>query len=158
MVAMNVDSAYHMAPHMEMEKVQQPDNIGQQNPEPQEARELPHQIKPIHGFDTYVPEDKTLHESIGIYRVVDNSGTPKVEFDGPKQKEEETSNVTTTNTDDVDREIERLKEKREQLASQIGRESDPQRKEELERELAQVEQELTRKDNDTYRRQHADIS
>lgn len=155
---MNVDSATHVAPYMEMEKVQQADSMEKQNPETQEARELPHQIKPIHGFDTYVPEDKTLHESIGIYRVVEQGGTPKIEFDGPKGKEEETSNVTTTNTDDVDREIERLKEKQEQLARELERESDPQRKEQLERELSQVEQELTQKDNDTYRRQHAVIS
>ena len=79
-----------------------------------------------------------------------------------------------TNTDKVDREIKKLKEKKQQLKQQIqsasgneasfGHPSMPSgNKEEnkireLEKKLAQVENELSQKDNDTYRRQNASVS
>lgn len=58
------------------------------------------------------------------------------------------------NTDAVDREIKRLKEKKETLEAKLDRETDGTRREALERQLAQVENELRQKDNDAYRRQH----
>ena len=58
------------------------------------------------------------------------------------------------NTDKVDREIERLKKKRQELEQQRDTETDEAKIKDLERQLAQVEQELKQKDNDTYRRQH----
>lgn len=61
----------------------------------------------------------------------------------------------TGSTDEVDREIKRLKEKKEKLEAKLGREADETKREALERQLAQVENELRRKDNDAYRRQHA---
>lgn len=59
------------------------------------------------------------------------------------------------NTDAVDREIKRLKEKREKLEAKLSRETDETKREALERQLSQVENELRQKDNDAYRRQHS---
>lgn len=59
------------------------------------------------------------------------------------------------NTDEVDREIRKLKEKKEKLEVRLDRETDETRREALERQLAQVENELRQKDNDAYRRQHS---
>ena len=65
----------------------------------------------------------------------------------------------TTNTDNVDREIERLKEDKKQLEQQIKvAAGDEEKMKELEKKLAQIEGELSQKDNDTYRRQNAVIS
>lgn len=61
----------------------------------------------------------------------------------------------TGNTDAVDREIEKLREKREKLEKQLSSETDEAKIRELERKLSQVESELRQKDNDAYRRQHA---
>ena len=64
-----------------------------------------------------------------------------------------------TNTDKVDREIKKLKEKKQQLEQQIQSASGDEKKiRELEKKLAQVENELRQKDNDTYRRQNASVS
>lgn len=61
----------------------------------------------------------------------------------------------TANTDNVDSEIKRLKEKKQQLEQQIQSASqDPKKVKELEKKLEQVESELSKKDNDAYRRQH----
>ena len=63
------------------------------------------------------------------------------------------------NTDAVDREIKKLKEKKKELEQQIQSASGDEKKtRELEKQLAQVEQELSQKDNDTYRRQHSVFS
>ena len=65
----------------------------------------------------------------------------------------------TVNTDKADREIEKLKEKKEQLEQQINSASGDEGKvRELEKKLAAVEKELAQKDNDAYRRQNAVIS
>ena len=64
----------------------------------------------------------------------------------------------TANTDQVDREIERLKKQKEALERQIDVQTDDVKIKELERKLDQVERELAQKDNDTYRRQHAVFS
>ncbi len=122
--------------------------------QPSPVVEQPEKKLPTQAPDEYIPEDKSAHEPIGLYRVGYEDGVPKIEFDDPEAKTEQ----TTTDTDKVDREIEQLKRKQEQLAQKAQRETNPQRKEQLERELSQVEQELSQKDNDTYRRQHAEIS
>ncbi len=82
----------------------------------------------------------------------DEKASPKK--DSPKCKSEK----CTCNTDKVDREIERLKKKQKQLEQQINNTADPKKAEALEKELAQVEHELSQKDNDSYRRQHAVFS
>lgn len=105
-------------------------------------------------YDTYVPEDKSVKQSAGIYRLShEEDGTPKIAFDRPEDVEE-----TTTNTDAVDREIESLKKKQEQLKQQLNAAADPAEAEKLEKQLARTESELRQKDNDAYRRRNAVIS
>ncbi len=80
---------------------------------------------------------------------------PKVNPDHPEKPVER----CTINTDKVDREIEKLKEKQRQLEQQLKSASGDEKKvRELEKKLAQVESELSQKDNDTYRRQNASVS
>lgn len=61
-------------------------------------------------------------------------------------------------TDKVDREIKRLRKRREELAARLRAEDDPAKAKTLERQLAQVENELRQKDNDAYRRQHTQFT
>lgn len=80
-----------------------------------------------------------------------DSGQPKVNADNSGKPAEK----CTGNTDMVDREIKRLKEKKQQLEQQIqSAAEDEQKVKELEEKLAQVENELSQKDNAAYRRQH----
>ena len=81
----------------------------------------------------------------------DSKANDKVSKDSPK------SETTTMDTDKVDREIEKLKEKRACLEKEIRAAEDDQKKK-LIQELRQVEVELVQKDNDNYRRQNAIIS
>jgi len=134
--------------------------------------------------DEYIPEEK--QEPSGRYWLgKDEDGQPKVYFDDPEraadavQKQDELPDadapekdesadglekkvsgdkVESCNTDAVDREIEKLKKKQEELKRQINSETDDTKIKELEKKLAQVESELGQKDNDTYRRQHATFS
>ncbi len=130
--------------------------------QPQEAAQAPapqEKSRPAPAFDEYVPEDKRNQEPIGLYRVVQEDGAPKIEFDDPdKAGAPDKTEQTTMDTGKVDREIRQLKEKIEQLQKQIEREDGPQKREQLEKQLARAQQEAARKDNDTYRRQHAEIS
>lgn len=71
---------------------------------------------------------------------------------GPERKKDETWEC---NTDKVDREIEKLKKKQQELEQRLGTETDEAKIKALERQLAQVKQELRQKDNDTYRKQHS---
>ena len=71
--------------------------------------------------------------------------------DGKKDKGE----TWECNTDKVDREIEKLKKKQQELEQRLNTETDEAKIKALERQLSQVEQELKQKDSDTYRRQHA---
>lgn len=114
-------------------------------------------------FDEYIPEDPTVKQSAGIYAIIhDDDGTPRVQFDDPEKEKsapESKAETTTCNTDDVDREIEGLRKDAEALEQQLRAAADkPEEAEKLERELARVQQELRQKDNDGYRRQHADFS
>ena len=129
--------------------------------------------KPV--MDEYIPEEK--REPSGRYYLgKDEDGQPKIYFDdleqdegadnpepkaanAPKEKAGgKKAETCTGNTDQVDREIERLKKEKEQLERQINSETDEAKKEELESKLSQVENELRQKDNDAYRRQHAVFS
>ena len=122
-------------------------------------------------MDEYIPEEK--QEPSGRYWLgKDENGQPKVYFDDPEQADNKPSDAPapgkkaegdkkercTANTDQVDHEIERLKQRKEVLEQQISAQTDEVRRRELERELAQVERELAQKDNDTYRRQHTVFS
>ena len=68
------------------------------------------------------------------------------------------SDKTTTNTDKVDDEIRQLKNRKEKLEAQIRKEYSPERRREYEKELKEIEKELSVKDTDYYRRQNATVS
>ena len=113
--------------------------------------------------DEYISSEKSGNKPSGLYRMgQDENGNPKVLYDEPKkvQKKSATGKAEecTTNTDAVDREIEKLKEEKRQLEQQIQAETDDEKVKELEKKLAQVEAELNQKNNDTYRRQNAVVS
>ena len=113
--------------------------------------------------DEYISSEKSGNKPSGLYRMgQDENGNPKVLYDDPKkvQKKSATGKAEecTTNTDAVDREIEKLKEEKRQLEQQIQAETDENKVKELEKKLAQVEAELSQKNNDTYRRQNAVVS
>ena len=128
-------------------------------------------------FDTY--ETQPQQPSAGVYQVAhDNEGhqiiqvdeswepapeqlkaEPQNESDKPDNESEKPTIVKTTgDTDKVDREIEKLKQTRAQLQQKIAAAKEPKDKESLETQLARVEAELKLKDNDTYRRQHMEIT
>ena len=108
-------------------------------------------------MDEYVPEEPG--EPSGRYWMgKDEEGQPKIHFDDPEKaagapKKPEEKWVCDTGK--VDREIEKLKKKQQELKQQLGTETNEARIKELERQLAQAEQELSEKDNDTYRKQHS---
>ena len=113
--------------------------------------------------DEYISSEKSGNKPSGLYRMgQDENGNPKILYDDPKkvQKKSATGKAEecTTNTDAVDREIEKLKEEKRQLEQQIQSESDENKVKELEKRLAQIEAELSQKNNDTYRRQNSIIS
>lgn len=121
--------------------------------------------------DEYISSEKSGSKPSGLYRLgQDKNGNPKVMYDDPKRaakakdvqpKEEPAKKAEkcTTNTDNVDREIEKLKEEKKQLEQQIkAAAGDKEKVKVLEKKLAQIEGQLSQKDNDTYRRQNAVIS
>ena len=100
------------------------------------------QVNGISGEQSYRPaEAKEADEA------VDRPGAEKT----PEQKTEQ----TTVDTDQVDREIERLKQKKQALEQQLCTAQNEQQREALERELQMIESALSFKDNDTYRKQNA---
>lgn len=121
--------------------------------------------------DEYISSEKSGSKPSGLYRLgQDENGNPKVMYDDPKRvakakdvqpKEEPAKKAEkcTTNTDNVDREIEKLKEEKKQLEQQIkAAAGDKEKVKVLEKKLAQIDGELSQKDNDTYRRKNAVIS
>lgn len=138
------------------------------------------QLKPV--MDEYVPEE--FQEPSGRYWMgTDEDGQPKIYFDdrsraedGPEQPEgvpeaeepdpagqgakekEDKDEVWECNTDQVDREIENLKKKQQELEQRLSAETNEAKIKDLERQLFQVGQELKRKDSDTYRKQNASFT
>ncbi|MCI8598148.1 MAG: hypothetical protein HFJ10_06875 [Lachnospiraceae bacterium] len=134
--------------------------------------------KPVR--DEYISEEK--QDPTGRYWLgKDENDNPKIYFDDlkgtadeaehkaqhgenresgdpVKKISEEKAETCTVNTDKVDREIEKLKKKQAELKRQLNSETDERKIGDLEQELARVENELRQKDNDTYRRQHAQYS
>ena len=135
--------------------------------------------------DVYIRSEKSGKEPVGLDRIgQDENGGRKIFFEDPDKAVRADGNEAPTaekadvkkpkvdgdsqgkpaevcigNTDKVDREIEKLKEKKRELEQQIRSASGDERKiRELEKKLAQVEQELSQKDNDTYRKQHSEFS
>ena len=140
------------------------------------------QLKPV--MDEYVPEEP--QEPSGRYWMGrDEDGQPKIYFDDPERAanapkqpedtpeaeepdpagqgakgpegEKDKDEVWEGNSDKVDREIEKLKKKQQELKQRLNTETDEAKIKDLERQLAQVERELKQKDNDTYRRQHTTV-
>lgn len=70
---------------------------------------------------------------------------------------EDQSEVTVCDTGKVDRELENLRKRQEELTQQL-RSAAPEQAEAIRSRLDQVNRELARKDNDAYRRQHAVFS
>lgn len=122
------------------------------NPESGKEKEGEQLIK-----DEYIPEDKKSRNPAGIYKKIqDEDGRPKIQYvDSGREKKAVKS--CTGSTDQVDREIEKLKQQKAQLEQQRNAAEDEKTVEELERKLAQVENELRQKDNDTYRRSHMTV-
>ena len=106
-------------------------------------------------YDEFVPEDKTGLEHSGFYEPVsgDDGSVRGIRFDAPEDRSEQ----TTTNTDRVDRELEKLRAEQEKLVGQL-RTASPGDAEKLQKRLSQLENELRQKDNDAYRRAHAVIN
>ena len=141
-----------------------------------------HQLKPV--MDEYVPEEP--QEPSGRYWMgKDEDGQPKIYFDDPERaadaprqpedapeaeepkqagqgakgpdEKKDKGETWECNTDKVDREIEKLKKKQQELEQRLNTETDEAKIKDLERQLAQVDRELMQKDNDTYRRQHTTV-
>lgn len=121
--------------------------------------------------DEYISSEKSGVRPAGLYRVgQDEKGNKRIFFDNPDksrsvdERKEPKANgdnegkaveECTGNTDQVEREIRKLKEEKQKLEQQLRVASgDEEKVRELEKKLAQVESELSRKDNDTYRRQN----
>ncbi len=110
--------------------------------------------------DEYISSEKAERRVSGLYRVAqDENGDRKIVYDDPHKKDraafdravpaarEDQPEKCTTNTDAVDKEIEKLKEEKRQLQQQIcSANGDEEKKKELERKLAQIENELSQKD------------
>lgn len=126
-------------------------------------------------YDEYTSSEKEAPESSGLYRLgEDENGERKIFFGDPSKPDsaeekarakakpggpDKSEETCTGNTDKVDQEIRKLKEKKQQLEQQIQAASgDEEKVKELEKKLAQVESELSRKDTDAYRRQHTTFS
>lgn len=135
--------------------------------------------------DRYAPEDRS--GTAGLYRMAkDEEGNPVLLFDGPENaaqekaeaageeeaakeeaageetaRKEETERSeakrTTTNTDRVDRELRQLREEAEDLAREL-RTATGEEAERLRQQLTFLKIELRIKDNDTYRRAHAQVT
>ncbi len=137
-------------------------------PQVQRPEEETPQRKPV--MDEYVPEEP--QEPSGRYWLGrDEDGQPKIYFDDPERAAEGPEQANqgakgperndgeeerwACDTGKADREIEKLKRKRQELEQQLNTETDEAKVKDLERQLTQVEQELKQKDNDTYRKQHA---
>lgn len=70
---------------------------------------------------------------------------------------EDRAEVTVCDTGKVDRELENLRKRQEELSEQL-RSAAPEQAGDIRRQLDQVDRELAQKDNDSYRRQHAVFS
>ena len=124
--------------------------------EAEEVKEAGHR-KPIQ--DEYTSSEKSGRKPSGLYHLgEDGHGNPKIAFDDPKRPggDEKKVEECTTNTDQVDRNIDKLKREKQQIEQKIkAQKGDEEKVKMLEQKLAQIENELSQKDNDTYRLQQA---
>ncbi len=125
--------------------------------------------------DEYISREKSDAKPSGLYWIgQDGDGSRKIFFDDPKKSDrsdgkeaskakegqpEKDVKKGSVDTSKVDREIKRLREKKQQLEQQIRSASgDSEKIRGLEKKLAQVENELRQKDNDAYRKRNASVS
>lgn len=114
-------------------------------------------------------------ESPGRYWVEPGQDGPAVRFEPPENPEslkeaeplpadqasaqdKDQPSLTMCSTDKVDQEIENLRNRVAELKQQIGRAQNEAEKADLQRELDASSRELAQKDNDAYRRQHAQFT
>lgn len=135
-------------------------------------------------LDEYIPGKEP--DSAGLYQLSsDENGRSKIIFDavsdvpadedkpsdatGEPEKDQEAeepekagdggkkTTKCTVNTDKVDNEIKKLKQKKAELEQQIAKaKDDPDEQKKLQNQLTQLDSELKMKDTDSYRRQHAE--
>lgn len=125
----------------------------------------------------YISSEKSGKKPSGLYHMEqDKNGNPKIIFDTAKKAEEAESEqpkgaelkevsdndrvkVTIGNMDKVKNEIKKLKEEKKQLEQQLKMAAgNEQKTKELKAKLAQVEAELSVKDTDEYKKQHAEYT
>ena len=114
----------------------------------------PDGVKASKQHDEYISSEKKGGKPAGLYRLgQDENGNRKIYFDNPQKPEEK----CIGNTDKVDREIKVLKEKKQKLEQKIRSASgDEEKVKEWKKMLEQTEKELSRKDNDAYRRANSE--
>lgn len=111
--------------------------------------------------DEYIPGDAAKPAAKPIEEAADPAAAPEAAPEEPKKAaggRPEEPEECTANTDKVEREIRKLKQKKEQLKEQLRACEDETEKEKLEQKLQQVEAELREKDNEGYRRRHTEFS
>lgn len=147
-MAIEINTSHIMPPNAEP--------VGRQEKAAAAGREQKDETSSGGILDEYTKSEPSDAKPSGLYRFEqDEHGNKKLVFDDPKKD----TKTCTGNTDQVDREIRKLKEKAQQLEQQIQAASGDEKKvSDLEKKLAQVKSELSQKDNDTYRRQHTIFS
>lgn len=150
-MAIEISSSHSTPPNAELSDIRQVKAAAAQ--EAQNSRTAPDGI-----VDEYTRREASDAKPSGLYRFEqDEHGNKKLVYDDPKKE----NKTCAGNTDQVDREIRKLKEKSQQLEQQLRAASasgDEEKAASLEKKLAQVQSELSQKDNDTYRRQHTVFS
>lgn len=120
-------------------------------------------------YDTYIPEDKpspdekavtapSAKDKSGLHCNCNKNDKP-LEKKTVKTEESDKDGVEkcTANTNKVDKEIQRLKEKKNQIEQELHSDIPVERRKELEEQLRRITQELQQKDNDSYRKQHTEF-
>lgn len=124
-------------------------------------KSAPYSSPAVPVVDQYVHQQAP--ESIGLYHIAqDESGIRDIIFDAPadadkldKKKSTAEPETTTADTNNVDVEIRKLKERLEALKQKLAQVNDnPQQQAQLQKQISQTESELRIKDTDSYRRQH----
>ncbi len=76
----------------------------------------------------------------------------------PRKAADKSSERVTGSTDKVDAEIRKLKKQLSELETRLASEQDPAKCKELEKQISALKDELKKKDNDAYRREHTEFS
>ncbi|WP_455527591.1 hypothetical protein [Huintestinicola sp.] len=130
--------------------------ISVQNTQKAESAKLPQPEKEEPPkYDEYIPSEK--EEPIGLYKMeYDENGNKRIAFDSPDERSE--TEECTCNTDKVDGELERLREKARDFEQKLRYARDENEAEEIQKQLEAVKNELAQKDNDAYRKNNAVFS